>query len=148
MKVATFFPCSFLVALIGFQVGCAAPEEGTATKLDAKTYSVRGVVLQLPAGPAQELQIRHEAIPDFVGMDGKVAPMAPMIMPFPTPEGGLAGLAPGDKIRFELQVAWQAKQPLLLRHVTKLPADTILDFTKPPVEEEKPTEIGDADHGH
>ena len=51
-----------------------------------QSYTVRGEVVAVPGGggPTDQLRIRHEPIPDFVGFDGDVVGMSSMTMPFPT----------------------------------------------------------------
>ena len=131
-----------------------------------KTYTVRGQIVGLPAEgrPFDELQIHHEAIPDFTDRDGNVMgsknmagmesmkdmpgmkdmpdmkdmkdtkPMATgmkaMTMPYPVAKGvSLDGLAIGDFIEFTFDVTWGEDYPTYaITKVTKLPADTKLDF--------------------
>jgi len=119
-----------------------------------KTYIVRGQIVGLPAEgrPFDELQIHHEAIPDFTDRDGNVMgsknmagmegmkdmkdtkPMATgmkaMTMPYPVAKGlSLDGLAIGDFIEFTFDVTWGKDYPTYaITKITKLPADTKLDF--------------------
>lgn len=92
------------------------------------TYTVRGEIVQLPAGPGRELVIRHEAMPDFVDQSGVKVGMQPMVMPFAVEPGvGVGGLAVGDKVKFVLDVDWQPPR-FSIGKLEKLPADTKLDF--------------------
>lgn len=71
-------------------------------------YQVQGEILRLPDATSADLLIRHEAIPDFRDEAGKVVGMDAMTMPFAIAEGvSLAGLAPGDTVKFTLETAWE-----------------------------------------
>lgn len=110
------------------QEGPAAEETQAST---AHTYSVRGVVRQLPqAGQAGvPFLIQHEAIDDYISVSGKPAPMAAMTMPFMAADGvDLDGLAAGDKVAFELRVDWQASAAMLITSIEELPPQTALDL--------------------
>jgi hypothetical protein len=86
------------------------------------TYTVRGQVVALPT-PTSSLQIRHEAIPDFVRKDGSKG-MNAMIMGFPTAQGvSLRELAPGDKVEFVLEVWLNPKMRYQISRISKLPAE-------------------------
>lgn len=102
---------------------------GTATSA-IQTYEVRGQVTRLPEPGREALSIRHEAIPDFVDMDGKVVSMDSMAMPFPLASGlDLADIESGDKVRFTLEVEWEDDDlPYRITEIEKLPADTALDW--------------------
>lgn len=111
-----------------YLAGCA----GEAPAPPPRSYEVRGMVRQVPeAGrPGSQLLIHHEAIPGFVDAEGGSVLMKAMTMPFPVAEPGLAaGLAPGDKVLFELVVDWEASPPMAIKRVEKLPAETVLDFS-------------------
>src|SRR3954468_13715841 len=59
-------------------------------------YTVRGRIVALPdpASPGSNLEIQHEAVPDFVNVKGERVGMSSMVMPFATREGlSLKGLA-------------------------------------------------------
>ncbi len=96
-------------------------------------YTVRGEVTALPekGKPQTELMIKHEAIDDFKNKDGKVVGMNSMIMDFP-PEKGLdvTVLKVGDKVEVEFAVWWSQSPPWLATKVTKLPADTKLEYRR------------------
>ncbi len=90
------------------------------------------MVVELPRPGQRELTLHHEAIPDFVNSAGKVVGMDSMAMPFPVADPQqLEGLAVGDKIAFELEVRWQADDLVLIRHLTRLPPETPLEFDRP-----------------
>lgn len=98
-------------------------------------YTVRGQVAMLPAAenPSSEFQVRHEAIPHFVGQDGKLG-MDTMTMPFPLAEGMvLPALKVGDPVEltFEVDFDTSLNQFVEMRAVavSPLPAGTELDFS-------------------
>jgi hypothetical protein len=104
----------------------AAREEGAAA---VQRYEVRGEVTRLPSAAEPALFVRHEAVPEFVDMDGEVVGMDSMTMPFPLSEGvGLDGVEPGDKVRFTLEVEWEGDPPYRITRVEELAAGTALDL--------------------
>jgi len=117
-----------LVAVAALSAGCrrAAPPPPVSP---GDHYVARGEIARLAppeAGPG--LSIRHEAIPDFRDRTGAVVGMSSMVMHFPVAEGvSLAGLAPGDKIRFRFVMDWEATR-FEIESIEKLPPDTALDF--------------------
>lgn len=119
------------LALAGALVaGCGGGEPTAgdgATGAGARTYQVRGVLEALPPAGGGTLRIRHEAIPDLVGQDGEVEGMAAMSMTFPVAADlDLTGFAPGDPVRFELRVHWDAARPVTVTAIEKLAAGTEL----------------------
>jgi hypothetical protein len=104
---------------------------GSAAPPGTRRYTVRGEVVTLPgAGPARQIAIRHEAIPDLVDRDGKVVGMGAMVMPFELAPGvSLDGIAEGDPVEFVLAVDWAAPS-LRIEKLTELPAGTRLTFGK------------------
>ncbi len=109
---------------------CGGGEPGAGTgDATARTYQVRGILAALPdpATGAGQLRIRHEAIPDLVGMSGEIEGMAAMTMPFPVAETvDLVGFAAGDAVRFDLRVDWEAPRPVEVTAIERLPAGTTL----------------------
>ena len=95
-----------------------------------QTYTLRAVVTALPNPPKQALRLHHEAIPNFVGHDGKVEAMDEMEMEFPflAPEAKLDGIAVSDKVEAVMEIRWKAKEVFLLTSIRKLPADTKLNL--------------------
>ncbi len=109
--------------------GCGS--EPAAVPETPETYRVRGMVRQLPPPERAggEVQIRHEAIPDFKNADGEVVGMDSMTMPFPVADAGLlAGIEAGDRIEMEFEVRWSGGHPLQLTAIDKLPPDARLAF--------------------
>jgi hypothetical protein len=86
-------------------------------------------VTRLPSAAEPALYVRHEAVPGFVDMDGEVVGMDSMTMPFPLAEGvGLEGVAPGDRVRFTLEVEWEGDPPYRITRIEELAAGTELDL--------------------
>ena len=85
--------CGLLVGGRVVSAGAAAPPGPAATKV--QTFPAQGVVKEI-AADGRTVVIAHQAIAGY---------MAAMTMPFKVREPGeLAGLQPGDKVRFRLQV--------------------------------------------
>lgn len=119
--------CLFVLTLSTLLAGC---EDESAPSPPDGTYTVRGAVQRMPSdGPGTEIHIKHEAIPEFKGRDGKVKGMKPMSMPFePGPDLKLDGLSQGDKIKFTFEVRWDARPMLRVTEIDELPRDTKLDL--------------------
>ena len=108
--------------------GAEAAEDGAATPPVA-TYQMRGRVLE--AFDGEKLAVRHEAVPDLVGIGGAVEPMAEMSMRFPVSEDvPAASLAEGDLISFELSVDWARRPPHRIESLEQLPAETPLELQR------------------
>jgi len=108
--------------------GAGGPPSGGG---DVFRYETRGVVVRLPdpVDPLTDLVIRHEAIDDFRGIDGEVVGMDSMSMAFPVAGGvDLAGVEPGAKVSFTLEVEWEGEPPYRVTRIAALPADTELEF--------------------
>lgn len=98
---------------------------------EVHSYESRGVVLGVPdpADPLSNLEIRHEAIDGFRSIDGEVVGMNSMRMAFPLAEGvDLAGIEPGDKVAFTLEVEWEGEPPYRVARIEELPADTEIEL--------------------
>ena len=98
---------------------------------------MRGQVTALPdpSDPLSNLRLRHEAVDDFVGMDGEVVGMDSMNMPFPVAEGlSLEGLEVGDPVVFTLEVDWDGDPAYQVTRIERLPEGTelIWDEAQPP----------------
>ena len=95
----------------------------------AAQYQVRGQVKLLPTASSNEIEIHHEAMPDFVNQRGKKTGMVAMVMPFFLAEGlSLANIAVGDIVAFTLDVDWNRKPVLQITAIEELPADTELSL--------------------
>jgi Cu/Ag efflux protein CusF len=129
---------AFLVLLLLFacsggerDLSESTTEEKESAASPTRTYRVRGVIRQLPRADeaGTPLLIHHEAISDFVGISGDVEPMEAMTMAFPVAsEVSLEGLAPGDRIAFDLEVDWTAPPPAQITALEKIPPETELEF--------------------
>lgn len=96
-----------------------------------QTYTVRGQLVALPGRDASQrrIRVRHEAIPEFVGVEGEVVGMASMTMPFPLADDvSLEGLETGDKVEMTFEVRWDGSEPLRVVELRELPPGTTLDF--------------------
>lgn len=138
-----------VVALV-WLTGCSDPAPETpkdtaadtsdATESPTHSYTVRGKVVTLPSAerPMDDLQIRHEAIPDYKNRDGVVFKnattgalgMKSMTMPFPVAESvSLDSIEVGDIVEFTFVTVWGESYPdYKVTTIKKLPADTELDF--------------------
>lgn len=134
-----FEPLAGLAAVVVASVllaGCGGGPEpdrsGDGTEIPPdQTYTVRGQVVALPGrdAPGRSLRVRHEAVPDFVGVEGEVVGMASMTMPFPVAQSvSLEGLEVADKVEMTFEVRWEGSQPLRIVELRKLPPGTKLDF--------------------
>lgn len=97
-------------------------------------YTVRGRIeeLPVPGQPSSTLQIHHEEIESFVGRDGALG-MSEMTMSFPYSSGvSLDGLSIGDEVEFLLEVNWGGSPLYQITRLTRLPADTRLNFDPAP----------------
>lgn len=85
-----------LVLAVLVLAGCQSQVSSKPQSQPAKTYQLRGTVLEVYKGK-RELRIKHEDIPGY---------MKGMTMNFPVrDDAALATLAPGDQITAELNVA-------------------------------------------
>ncbi|CAG0981922.1 hypothetical protein PHYC_01812 [Phycisphaerales bacterium] len=119
-----------VLVLLGLLIpsGCGRKAPAAADQ----TYTVRGVVEDLP-GPKAALSVHHEAIPNFVGRDGRVTGMREMIMEFPdvAPKVSLDALRVGDPIEMTLEIRWNSDPRMLVTSLKKLPVDAKLNLTPP-----------------
>ncbi|MBK7403789.1 MAG: copper-binding protein [Phycisphaerales bacterium] len=121
----------------------ASRMKGSASEQTAggptQSYTVRGRIVTLPSAdrPIDDLEIQHEAIPDYSDRDGKVyvnskgvQGMSSMTMPFPVAEGvSLEGLKVGDPVEFTFVVTWGEDYPTYaVTKIATLPADTKLEI--------------------
>lgn len=72
-----------------------------------QTYTVAGTIEQLP-GEGRPLIVHHEAIPEFVGKDGRIVGMREMSMEFAhvAPEVDMAACKVGDRVMMTFEVRW------------------------------------------
>ncbi|WP_428386589.1 copper-binding protein [Mucisphaera sp.] len=141
---------SLLVA-ISFLPGCGESTDAPAPEAPAvtdrvDTYTVRGQVVALPTPGNANMQIAHEAIPDFKNKAGEAVGMATMTMPFPVPADlPLEGVEPGDPVEVDFSVSWNPVAYVITR-ITELPADTELNLT--PAHDHAGHDHSGHDHDH
>jgi len=103
----------------------------SAQKADA-VYVVRGQIIDLPEASraVSEFVVKHEAIDTFVNPStGEVVGMGSMEMPFPLAQGvSLDGLHIGDVVEITFEDYYKPTRRYQVVKVTKLPADTALEF--------------------
>lgn len=118
-------------------MGLALAVSFTACKKDKAsdnnaTYTSRAYVEALPTKDRAEIMLLHEEIPDFVTSRGKKQKMASMSMPFGVGSGlSTDTLAVGDAVEFTFDTDWSKKPVSTVTAITKLPADTKLDVSRP-----------------
>ena len=114
---------------LGACSGETAGPESTETTAAARTLTVRGVVRQLSAAGGVPFLVQHEAIPDFIDINGDPAPMDSMTMPFALADDSLLGdIAVGEKVVFDLKVDWQTSPAIVITRIERLPAETALEL--------------------
>lgn len=134
-KLHSFVLCFCALALCtALSVSCekAPTAAGASVSAPEAIYTVRGRIAGLPAAdkPGSGLQIEHEPIDNFVGMDGSKG-MDSMTMPFPLAKGvSLDGLSIDDKVEFTFEVRWKSQPRMQLTKIVKLPVGTELHFGK------------------
>lgn len=125
--------CS-LVALTTLLAACGGQTQVSDDDLPPPAaYEVRGLVRQVKEQSIgrTQLSIHHEAMPEFVGIQGEVEGMKSMTMPFTVAETvDLEGVAPGTKVLFQLTVDWSAPEPALITGIEVLPEDFELQLEK------------------
>ena len=123
-----------LVMLTGLIFACLLSGCGAEEVSGWEVYRVRGVIESLPdaSDPTSGLRVHHEAIPTFVGADGRMVGMGAMTMPF-TPAAGVSldGLGVGDKVAFTLRMNFVDNRAEVAEF-SKLPDDTQLEFDAVP----------------
>lgn len=103
------------------------------------TYTVRAEIDTLPGIESSVIRLHHERIPTFANKDGKVGTdsqgkpgMKPMTMGFSRNPGvSYDDLKVADKVEVVFEINWDAPRPderIVITKITKLPAETKLDF--------------------
>lgn len=97
-----------------------------------QTYTVRGRIERLP-GAEGAMVVHHEAIPEFVGKDGRVVGMREMSMEFPqvAPDAGVEGVEAGQGVNLTFEVRWDATPRTRVTRVEVLPDGTALNLRQP-----------------
>ncbi|MFO0833018.1 MAG: copper-binding protein [Phycisphaerales bacterium] len=95
-----------------------------------QTYTVRAVVMGLPASGRAYLELHHEEIPTFVGRDGSAEGMKEMIMDFPSilPTVDLGSIHVGDKVEVTFEVRWKSDPRTVVTGMRPLPGETALNL--------------------
>jgi len=119
--------------LLCLLAACERKAAAPPTSPPDQTYTLRAQVTGLPDPPKQALRLHHEAIPSFVGADGKVEGMEEMEMEFPflAPSASLKGIAVNDVIEATLEIRWKAEPRFVLARIHKLPPGTHLNVSQP-----------------
>ncbi|MEM1202178.1 MAG: copper-binding protein [Acidobacteriota bacterium] len=124
---------ALLLTALATLVACAGEPEAPEAEIVVDRYTVRGQVSQLPSPdrPGSDLQIRHEPVPDYRDDRGEVVGMDTMTMPFPVGDPTLLeGVAVGDKIEFDFEMAWEGSPPIRVTRIDVLDPSTELTFGK------------------
>jgi hypothetical protein len=126
-----------IAALALFLVAACDRKQPAAIAPADQTYTIRAQVTALPDPPKQALRLHHEAIPTFVGSDGKVEGMEEMEMEFPflAPSASLKGIAVNDLIEATMEIRWKSEPRFQLTSIRKLSPGTHLSISPP---EKKP----------
>jgi Cu/Ag efflux protein CusF len=125
-----FLPLLLSLSMAVLAAACKPAEPPPPSGPPAREYQVKGLVGSV-AADGREIHIHHEAIPEFVGIDGQAEPMESMSMPFPVADPALVkGIAAGDRIDFTFRVDWEGKRPLEVNRIQKLPPEARLAFEK------------------
>lgn len=100
----------------------SSPKPNVTAAPPDQTYTVRGTIAQLPTPADPQIQIAHEAIPDFKDRDGNTIGMGAMVMPFTVaPDVDLTDFKNGDQVEFTLEVRWETSPRAQVSHLTHLP---------------------------
>ncbi len=123
----TILICSLCLPI----AGCKSKNAGSSVKQGITyVYHLKGIIRSLPVpmqGPPS-MMIKMQAIPHWIGINGKVTPMATMTMPCQLAKTvSVADLAVGDKIAFTYKVNW-AQDTMLITRIAKLPQSTVINF--------------------
>ncbi len=118
-----------LAPLLCLLLSCSGSDISNGTSVDQ--YVVRALLVRPVDTQAKDrvVWLRHEAIPNFVGISGEIEGMDSMTMSFFVGDNvDLDGLEKGDKIEFELSVDWSEEIPGKVTEIKVLPAETRLSF--------------------
>ncbi len=139
-RQSSCFSAAAAVVAVGLFLGCSKGDPAADAPAPIQhTYTVRGQVVVIPSAerPFDDLEIRHEAIPDYKQRNGEVnvnskgiAGMGSMTMGFPVAKGvSLDGIEPGDKVEFVFVTTWGEKfLEYEVTEIRELPAETELNF--------------------
>lgn len=136
MKLRIFVHLFILiVASMMFLDGCKSKTSSTDTVGTTYVYHLTGIVVGLPVpmqGPPS-LQILTHVIPNWVGIDGKIDPMAAMTMPYQLAPGlSIVGIHVGDNLAFTYKVNW-IQDRMLVTRIRKLPLQIHIQGNPPAI---------------
>ena len=129
---------TMLLALLCMPIaGCKSKNPGSSVKQGITyVYHLKGIIKSLPVpmqGPPS-MMLKMQAVPQWIGITGKVTPMAAMTMPCQLAKTvSVADLAVGDKIAFTYKVNW-IQDRMLITRIKKLPPTTVIHFNLSPGE--------------
>ncbi len=111
--------------------GCKSKNSSSSIKQGfTYVYHLKGIIRSLPVpmqGPPS-IMIKMQAVPNWIGINGKVTPMEAMTMPCQLAKTvSVADLAVGDKIAFTYKVNW-TQDRMLITDMKKLPPTTVINF--------------------
>lgn len=107
-------------------VGCDRQGDNGEAQGEVYTYRVRGQVVSVDG---HDVQVHHEAIPEFVHMSGEADGMEEMVMPLTlAPDIDPSSIEPGDRISFSLHVRWEPRADSWIDNITPLPEDAELNI--------------------
>ena len=98
-----------------------------ASAQESAVYHVKGIIKALPGNgrAANEVLIKHEQMPDYRDISGKVVGMHGMTMPFYLAPGvSVEGLSIGDDVSFELSASWKPTFTEQITSIRKLETTT------------------------
>lgn len=119
------------IACASVSTGCKKDKDSKAgdTSSAGASYRVRGLVKMMPTADVSEMEIHHEAIPDFVNAKGEKSGMMSMVMPFGVKDSvDVSAIAVGDKISFEFDIDYERNPKLQISKIEKLDVTTPLSI--------------------
>lgn len=150
------FPCCLLLVVLAASLLTACGKQEPATiEVDptVRSYTTRGTLLAPPDPDSDKpvASIRHEAVPDFVAIDGEVSTMKEMTMGFPVQPGvSFTGLEYLSPIEFTFEVDYSREgSKYYLTDIHALPQGTEIETGQTDQPEAAETEQAAEDHaGH
>ncbi len=92
---------------------CADTEVASGPEAGPHTYTLKGRIVEMPAGPGGEIQLEHEAIHNLFDARGITVGMDAMMMFFPLAVGANTGFEAGNIVEFDLEVDWK-REPMAI----------------------------------
>ncbi len=112
------------IALYVFSLVALCLVASTAFADTAYHYTVKGVIKGLPGNglAANEILVKHEAIPGYRDDSGAIVGMMAMTMPFYVAEGlSLGGIKEGDTVEMKVEQHLRPKFTEEVTSITKVP---------------------------